>query len=254
MDVYTWANAQKATRAFLAKYADEAYAILSPEMLKGGKSLEGFTLAQLQADLAEIDSTNPTVSSISVTPATSSIGVGTAVQLTATDNNGNALGATNWESLNQDVCTISAAGLVTGRAAGTATIYAIDTAANNLRGSATVTVTAPDPSKQIILQVGSETIEVFGVAQTMDVAPVLMDIGGGGRVMVPVRFVSQALGCTDEWEEATKTIVITPAVTTAELDAVKADLAAEKTAHANTLTKLADSEAKLAKVKLDLGF
>jgi hypothetical protein len=30
---------------------DEAWAILSPEMLTAGKSLEGFDLAQLQADL-----------------------------------------------------------------------------------------------------------------------------------------------------------------------------------------------------------
>ena len=52
-DLYcvTWGKLQPLTRAFLTKYCDEAWAILSPEMLTGGKSLEGFDLAQLQADL-----------------------------------------------------------------------------------------------------------------------------------------------------------------------------------------------------------
>jgi hypothetical protein len=52
-DLYcvTWGKLQPLTRAFLTKYCDEAWAILSPEMLTGGKSLEGFDLAQLQSDL-----------------------------------------------------------------------------------------------------------------------------------------------------------------------------------------------------------
>jgi hypothetical protein len=39
------------TPQFYKTYCDEAWAILSPEMLKAGKSLEGFDLASLQADL-----------------------------------------------------------------------------------------------------------------------------------------------------------------------------------------------------------
>jgi hypothetical protein len=35
------------TSQFYKTYCDEAWAILSPEMLKTGKSLEGFDLAQL---------------------------------------------------------------------------------------------------------------------------------------------------------------------------------------------------------------
>jgi hypothetical protein len=47
----TWGRCIGMTKAFYLKYCDEAYAILSPEMLTAGKSLEGFDLATLQADL-----------------------------------------------------------------------------------------------------------------------------------------------------------------------------------------------------------
>ena len=52
-DLYcvTWGKLQALTPAFLTKYVDEAWCILSPEMLTAGKSMEGFSLAQLQADL-----------------------------------------------------------------------------------------------------------------------------------------------------------------------------------------------------------
>ena len=50
----TWGITQVFNRAFYAKFCDEAWGILSPEMLTAGKSLEGFNLAQLQADLAVI--------------------------------------------------------------------------------------------------------------------------------------------------------------------------------------------------------
>ncbi|MDA8336586.1 MAG: hypothetical protein M0Z41_16615 [Peptococcaceae bacterium] len=50
----TWGALQPMTLQFYAKYCDEAWAILSPEMLKGGRSLEGFDLSQLQADMAAL--------------------------------------------------------------------------------------------------------------------------------------------------------------------------------------------------------
>jgi hypothetical protein len=54
LEVVTWGCIQKMTPQFYQTYCDEAWAILSPEMLKGGKSLEGFDLAQLQADLKKV--------------------------------------------------------------------------------------------------------------------------------------------------------------------------------------------------------
>ena len=51
LECVTWGRIQQMTAQFYAKYCDEAWAILSPEMLKNGKSPEGFNLAQLQSDL-----------------------------------------------------------------------------------------------------------------------------------------------------------------------------------------------------------
>lgn len=50
-EVVTWAKIQPMTKAFYLKYCDTACAIISEEMLTNGKSLEGFDLAALQADL-----------------------------------------------------------------------------------------------------------------------------------------------------------------------------------------------------------
>ncbi|HJZ73307.1 MAG TPA: hypothetical protein VKE51_16300 [Vicinamibacterales bacterium] len=51
LECVTWGRIQKVTSSFYSKYCDEAWAILSPEMLASGKSPEGFDLAQLQSDL-----------------------------------------------------------------------------------------------------------------------------------------------------------------------------------------------------------
>jgi hypothetical protein len=53
----TWGRLQQMTLQFYKKYCDEAWAILSPEMLKGGLSLEGFDITQLQIDLSALYST-----------------------------------------------------------------------------------------------------------------------------------------------------------------------------------------------------
>lgn len=50
----TWGREQPIRPKFLARYMDEAYAVLSEERLRGGKSLEGFDLDQLKSDLAHV--------------------------------------------------------------------------------------------------------------------------------------------------------------------------------------------------------
>lgn len=52
--VVTWGRLQRMTWGFYSKYCDEAVAYLSPEMLTGDLSPEGFNTAQLQADLAAL--------------------------------------------------------------------------------------------------------------------------------------------------------------------------------------------------------
>lgn len=52
--VITWGQVQKASWGFVQKYMDEGVAYLSDEMLTGGKSIDGFDAATLQADIAEL--------------------------------------------------------------------------------------------------------------------------------------------------------------------------------------------------------
>lgn len=54
--VVTWGRTQAMTRAFFETYNDESIAYLSEEALRGGVSVEGFSLAQLQADLEALGS------------------------------------------------------------------------------------------------------------------------------------------------------------------------------------------------------
>ncbi len=50
----TWGKVQQMTASFFKKYNDESVVYISQEILNNGKSLEGFDLAQLQADLAQL--------------------------------------------------------------------------------------------------------------------------------------------------------------------------------------------------------
>ena len=83
------------------------------------------------------------VAAVTVSPASASVTAGQTVQLTATpkDANGNALtGRTiTWTSGNTSVATVSSSGLVSGLAAGSATITATS---EGKSGTAAITVTA----------------------------------------------------------------------------------------------------------------
>jgi len=52
--VVTWGKLQKMTWGFLNRYMDEGIVYLSDEFLSSGKSLEGFDISQLQADLNQL--------------------------------------------------------------------------------------------------------------------------------------------------------------------------------------------------------
>jgi len=86
---------------------------------------------------------NPTLQSITISPASPSVVKGQTVQLTATGvntdgSNANHLSNLTWSSSSATVATVNTNGLVTGVSAGTATITATSGAVS---GSATVTVT-----------------------------------------------------------------------------------------------------------------
>ena len=87
------------------------------------------------------------VNSVTVAPASASIQPGGTVQLTATSKP--AASATfTWSTSNQSVATVSGTGLVTGVAAGTATVSAT---ASGKTGQSLITVTAPPPAGSVIM-------------------------------------------------------------------------------------------------------
>src|SRR3989449_6855251 len=93
------------------------------------------------ADTAAIAVIQVRVASVTVSPATPSLAVGRTLQLAATptDSAGNPLSGrvVTWATSATSVATVSAAGLVTGVAAGTATITATS---EGKSGTATITV------------------------------------------------------------------------------------------------------------------
>ena len=52
LECVTWGRVQRMSLSFFTRYCDEAWAMLSAEMLKDGASLDGFSLADLQKDLS----------------------------------------------------------------------------------------------------------------------------------------------------------------------------------------------------------
>ncbi|HKX18965.1 MAG TPA: copper amine oxidase N-terminal domain-containing protein [bacterium] len=70
---------------------------------------------------------------------------------------------------------------------------------------ASQTVLAQRDTTSVSLKIGSSQAFVNGQAQVVDVPPMLV----GGRTMIPLRFVSQALGARVHWDAATATVQIT---------------------------------------------
>lgn len=69
---------------------------------------------------------------------------------------------------------------------------------------ATRTVTGTKDKMQLTLTVGSAAAVVNGKAVLLDSPAVIV----GGRTLVPIRFISESLNCTVNWEEETKSVLI----------------------------------------------
>src|SRR5207253_1826891 len=105
------------------------------------------------------------VATVSVSPATANVLIGATVQLTATpkDASGTPLSGrvVTWASSSTTIATVSASGLVTGKAAGTATITATS---EGKSGTASITVT-PVPVAAVTVSPASQTIQTGGAVQ-----------------------------------------------------------------------------------------
>ncbi len=64
----------------------------------------------------------------------------------------------------------------------------------------------PEPSQQKLLEltIGQKTMLINGASSQMDIAPMVVD----GRTLVPIRFISEALGADVLWEKTTKNATI----------------------------------------------
>src|SRR2546421_254369 len=120
-----------------------------------------------QSGSATVSVTIVPVASVSVSPATASVQTGQTVQLTATpkDASGAALSgrAVTWASSNAAVATVSGTGLVTGVAAGSATITATS---EGKSGTSALTVTAAiAPVASVTLSPSPATVQISGTLQ-----------------------------------------------------------------------------------------
>ncbi len=108
-------------------------------------------------------SNSPTLSSISVSPATSSIAVNSTQQFTATghysDGSTQNLSSTaTWTSSSTSVASVSNAGLATGAAAGTTTITATS---GSISGNASLTVTGTTGPTLTSISVTPSTVQII---------------------------------------------------------------------------------------------
>jgi len=70
---------------------------------------------------------------------------------------------------------------------------------------ATKTVTGTKDSTSVVLTIGNTVAKVNEKETPLDVPASILN----GRTMVPVRFISEALGCKVDWADNTKTVIIT---------------------------------------------
>ena len=114
------------------------------------------------------------VATVTVSPTTAQVEVGLTTQLSASarDGNGNTLSnPITWSSSAATIASVSGAGVVTGVAAGTATITA---AAGGKQGTATLTVVPPSV-QTVTVSLAASTVEV---TRTTTATAVLRDAGG----------------------------------------------------------------------------
>ena len=122
----------------------------------------------------------PVVTSVTVSPASASVAVGatSTLQATVADQNGNVMtGQTvSWSTNNAALATVSSSGVVSGVAAGSATITA---ASSGKSGTAAITVTAGPPPAPVVTTVTVSPVSASVVAgSTVNLQATVKDQNG----------------------------------------------------------------------------
>jgi hypothetical protein len=166
------------------------------------------------------DTTLPTI--IIVTPSGTTVPVGTTALTikfsepmntaspgTVTINHGAVLSALGTWSADGKLLTYTLSGLTAGTAYSLAISGFRDAAGNAMAADSThsfTTAAASGSSRIIVLTVGSTAASINGVPVTLDAVPYVD--AAAGRVLVPVRFITEALGADVEWLDTTSQAVI----------------------------------------------
>ena len=117
----------------------------------------------------------PGVKNVTVTPSSATIAVNGSVQLTATASPAKSASSFTWSTSNAAVATVTSSGLVTGVAAGTATIRAT---AGSVSGSSTITVVSSPPPSDDPVIVGAGDIASCSSTGDEATATLLDNIAG----------------------------------------------------------------------------
>src|SRR6266550_8921535 len=130
----------------------------------GGAMVSATSEGQSGAALVSVAAAPAPVASVAVSPATASVVAGQAVQLAATpkDASGNALSGrvVTWASSAPAVAAVNGSGLVTGGAAGAATITATS---EGQSGGAAVTITAAVTSPALVSDLAVSSVTANGL-------------------------------------------------------------------------------------------
>ena len=116
----------------------------------------------------------PKVKSVQVSPSSATVLVGGMVQLTATASPASVTATFTWQSSNTAVASVSASGLVSGSAAGSATITAT---ASGVSGTSAITVTTTPPVDGVVM-VGAGDIASCSSSGDEATAALLTNIAG----------------------------------------------------------------------------
>src|SRR3989442_2835630 len=166
--VVTWASSNAAVAPVTASGLATAVAVGSATITATSEGKTGTSAVAVA---------NVPVASVAVTRASATVQAGQTVQLAATprDANGNPLSgrAIGWSSSNPAVATVNASGLVTGVAAGAATITA--TSEGKSGGSAITVNPVAVPVASVAVTPASATLQA---GQTMQLAATPKDANG----------------------------------------------------------------------------
>src|SRR5712691_5524578 len=180
-----------------------------------------------QSGTSSLTVTPVPVASVTVTPSSATVAIGQTVQLTATpkDANGNPLTGRviSWSSSDNTIATVSSSGLVTGVAAGSATITATS---EGKSGTSVVTVSVPVASVTV-----SPAAASVQAGQTQQLTATLKDANGNvltgrtvtwssnnttvatvnGTGLVTAKVAGSAtITATSEGQSGTASITVTP--------------------------------------------